>query len=173
MTTSGAGEARERWRSVRNRFIFVAIVVLACAAVTVGVFVGQGSDQQAGGLTNALGLEGQAPTRHVRMDIAHDLGLNAGDEVHRATVTDPQVIARITTQLDHLVPFPKGPIKCPMDDGEAFILRFTTGYRASPAVTASVGAAGCRTVRISHRGHKPTVYRGTQDLALLLTRLDP
>jgi hypothetical protein len=173
VTKPGVEEARLRRRTARNRFVFVTLVVAACATVTVGVFVGQGSDQQGAGLTTALGLEGPAPTGHLRMIIAHDLGLSAGGVVHRTSVTDPQVIASATTQLDHLGPFPNGPIKCPNDDGDTFVVTFTSENRSSPTATARVGVAGCRTVRISLRGHKRATFLGTQHFALFLTRLDP
>ena len=149
----------------------MALVALACAAVTVGVYVGQGSDNQSAGLNEALGLDGRAPTRHFRMDIVHDLGLNAGDEVHRASVTDPQVIARVADLLDHLGPMPKGPIACPNDDGQAFRLTFTSG--GAPAAKATVSVTGCPTASVSIRGHQPRVYQSTQELSRLLTRLDP
>ena len=84
------------------------------------------------------------------MSIAHDLGLNAGRVVHRTSITDPQVIARVTTQLDHLGPFPKGPFKCPKDDGETFVLTFA---RREPLIAHGDGERG--------RGGLP----GAQDLA--------
>jgi hypothetical protein len=170
---SGAEDARDMRRTIRNRSIFAAIVVLACAAVTVGVFVGQGSDQHGPGLTKALGLEGRASTGHVRMAIAHDLGLNAGNVVHRASVTDPQVIARVTTQLDHLGPAPNGPIACPKDDGETFVLTFTRRDGPTSAATARLHAQGCRFVGLSLEGHTTAMYQGTPELANYLTRLDP
>lgn len=115
----------------------------------------------------------QLPTGPQRLAIAHDMGMNADNTIHRRVVSDKEMISQVASLLDGLEPGSSRGVFCAWGDGAHFDLTFAARLGGSPVASAVVNANGCREATITINGRTTTHYPGSEALIALLKRLDP
>lgn len=85
------------------------------------------------------------------------------------TVTDPAVIAEVTSLINGLAPASAGAVNCPMDNGAALRLSYDA-VSGAPTTEVNIAATGCRGVTVTVGGSKlPTLSGGDQLAGRIMT----